>query len=246
MSTFKIECLKLYKRRSVKVLFTLYGVIVLALSALYLISEKSMGLSLYSEGQFITASLSVLMSFVLPFITLYLSVASFGLEFSKGTIKNMFLLPVEKTELYISKVLSIQSIIGLALIIQFIYSLFFGMILDGGFSMMVLGAVLLEYLGAFVILGLINLVGALLSLFVSSTGLAVFLAYILYVVTRFVGLYYPALKQISLATIVNNYKFLFSNFNLSILLSVIAYYIILVIVGSWVFEKKEESVCQYE
>lgn len=144
------------------------------------------------------------------------------------------------------KVMALQSLIGVLLLIQFVSTFLLSFILDGGISISVFFTYFLEYLGAFLILGLVNLSGALLSLLLSSTGLAVFVSYLLYVAMGIVGIYLPQLRVISISRILGNYDNLITNFNLSLLLSVVSYYIILFIVGNLVFEKKEESVCQYE
>lgn len=242
MSVLNIEILKLFKRKSTKVLMIIYGVIMIFISAMYLFGEKKLGVSLFTEGQFISASLSVTMGMILPFIALYSTSTSFALDFSKGTIKNMFLLPITKSDIYSGKLLSVQSLIAVLLSVQFAYSLIFGLILDGGFTFAILSAALLKYLGAFLILGLVNLGGAFLSLLVTSTGLAVMLSYLIYIGTNLVSVYFPALKAISIYNILTNYNSL----TISLLLSVISYYIILYVVGNIIFEKKEENACQYE
>ena len=87
-------------------------------------------------AEFIKASLSVTMSMILPFITLYISSTSFALDFSNGTIKNMFLLPVNKSSIYLGKILSVQTLIAVLLSVQFFYSMLFGLILDGKNSLL--------------------------------------------------------------------------------------------------------------
>lgn len=245
MSLLRIEFMKLYKRKSVKVLLGIYGGLVVLLSLFYIFGEKSLGLTLYTEGQFITASLSAVMAGILPFIALYMSAASFGLEMSQGTLKNMMLLPISKTEFYVNKVLSIISLLGILIGFQFIYSMVFSVILDGGFSLTLLFAAFGEYIGALFVLGLITLTGSLLAMFITSTGLSVFVGYLLYIGMGVLNLYLPVLKPISLTRIISQYQYMFSN-NVIQLLSVVAYYIILLMVGLLLFDKKEEDSCLYE
>jgi len=246
MSLFKVELLKLYKRKSVKVLLGIYGVIIFAMSMMYLVGEKSLGLTVYTEGQFLTASLSGVMAIILPFIALYISAASFGLELSKGTLKNMLLMPISKTEFYLTKIVAILSFMGLIISAQFAYSFIFGSIMDGGMALTVLGSALLQYLGAFLTLGVVVIAGALLSMITTSTGLAVLLGYLAYIGSGILSAYFPAYKTISLSHILSDYKFIFTSSNIIMLLSIISYYIIILMVGMILFDKKEEGACLYE
>lgn len=246
MGAYGIECVKLFKRKSTKVLVIVYSILVLGLSIVYLLSERTLGLNLFTEGQFIGGVLRFSMSFLLPFIALYVTSTSFALDFSQGTIKNMFLLPLRKDEIFRAKLMAAQSLMGLLLIIQFTFSLVLGVLLDGGFEMAMLFSYGLQTIGAFFILGLIILYSALLSLLVSSTGLAILLSYISLMALNLIGLYLPQFRLISLPVIIRNYGTLMTQFSLSQLLSVVAYYIILFIVGYLIFEKKDEGTCQYE
>lgn len=246
MSVFKMEFLKLYKRKSTKVLMSIYGLMMILLFIVYFLGENQLGLKIFSGGQFLSATLSLMMSVILPFICLYISSVSFALDFTNGTIKNMFLLPIKKSDIFLAKIISVQSLIGLLLVIQFSISLLFGLLLDGGFSISYLIIYFLEYLGAFFVLGIVNLSGVLFSLLVSSTGLALLLSYLVYIGMGIISSFVPVLKTISVSNIITNYSIILSKFSISLLLSVVAYYIILFIIGSLVFEKKEESLCQFE
>lgn len=246
MTIIKMEWTKLLKKKNTKVLIGLYGVILLVMSGLYIFGEKSFGLSIYTESQFMKATLSTMMGFILPFIALYLSSTKITGEFSHHTIKNLMLLPIEKSKIFIGKLVSVQGLLGVLLLIQFIFSLILGLFLDGGFSLGILFSLFGDYLGAFVILGLINLSGALLAMVFNSGGLTIFIGYILYIGMNFISMYSAPFKAISLTTIVSNYGSLFSGASLTLLLSVLAYYMILYIVGSQLFEKKEVQSCQSE
>ncbi len=246
MNGFKIENLKLFKRKSTRVLIILYAIVIFFVSAVYFLGEKNIGLSIFNEGQFITASLGITMSMILPFIALYITSTSFALDFSNGSIKNMFLLPIEKGQIFINKIISVQSLLLILLTIQFIFTLVFSFLLDGGFSLNVLANSVLEYLGAFLILGLVSLASAAISLLVSSTGLTILISYLVYTGIGIGNMYFPRLATVSFTRIVNSYNALLTNFDFSLLLSIAGYYILLYIAGTLLFDKKEESVCQYE
>ncbi len=246
MSFLIIEGLKLYKRKSTKNLIMLYSTLLFILSGLYFYGEKSMGITLFTEGQFISASLAMMMSVLLPFIALYLSSTSFALDFSKGTLKNMLLLPVKKSQIYLGKILAVQSLMGVLLSIQFMFTFTVGLLLDGGISLSLLLTTLMAYLGAFIVLGLVNTVGAVLSLLINSTGLALFISYLLYVGMGIASLYLPPLRAISFSHIMSSYSDIIMSLDFKLILSIIAYYLLFITLGHVLFEKKEESVCQYE
>ena len=67
MTIIKMEWTKLLKKKNTKVLIGLYGMILLVMSGLYIFGEKSFGLSIYTESQFLKATLSTMMDFILPF-----------------------------------------------------------------------------------------------------------------------------------------------------------------------------------
>ncbi len=92
----------------------------------------------------------------------------------------MLLLPVSKAELFYGKLLGVQCLVGVLLSIQFLYSMTVGLVIDGGVAFVVVGTYLVMYLGAFLILGLVNLLGAFYYLVFSSVGLALLMTYLTY------------------------------------------------------------------
>ncbi|MCK8059125.1 MULTISPECIES: ABC transporter permease [unclassified Fusibacter] len=246
MNVLSIELMKLYKRKSTRVLLGVYAVMMLLVSVMYLLGETRFGLSIFNEGQFITASLGLMMAFILPFITLMVTSTSFALDFSTGTIKNMFLLPVEKKDVFIGKLLAIQSLIGALLAIQLVFTTLLGLVLDGGFALGVFGSGLVAYLGAFIVLGLVSLIAATLSLLVKSTGITVLISYIGYMAFGVITIYLPRLQSISLPKLIGSYEGLLTSNGVALLLPIASYYILFSIVGMLLFDKKEAVVCQYE
>jgi len=246
MTIFKLEWTKLFKKKNTKVLIGLYGIILFVLTGLYLYGESALGLSIYNESQFVKASLSIMMGFILPFIALYLSSTNIINDFSNHTIKNLMLLPIEKSKLFIGKVLSIQALIGLLLAIQLVFTLLVSLLLDGGFSFTILLSLVTAYIGAFLVLGLINLFGVLLGLLLNSSGLTIVVGYVSFIGLKLFAAYSGALKAISPTTLISNYNHIISLSSLTLLLSLVSYYIILFIVTSQLFEKKEVQPCQSE
>lgn len=238
---YKIELTKLMDKKSTKVLMIVYTVFLVGLLGLYSYGEIGLNISLFNSGQFVLSSLNMMMAVILPFIVLYLSSSSFVTEFKNNTIKNMFLLPVKKMDIYLSKLLSVQTIIGVLLMIQLILTLIAGTIIDGFAISM---TTLVTYLGAFLMLGLINVLSSILAMFLSTTGMVIIISYVGFIALNVGGYVFPALRNISISHMLGQYQMIFSSSTL--LLSVVAYYILLTIIGYQLFEKKEAIICQSE
>ncbi len=245
MELLKVELSKLLKKRNTKVFLIIYSIIFFGMALVYVGAENLFDLSFYSGVQFVGASLSTMMAFMLPLLAIYLAGQSQAIDFTRGTMKNMYLLPVSRTKIFISKLLAVWIIIGIVLGGQFLFALLISFVADG-FALAGLGGTILDYIGAMVVLGLVNLIGNLLALIFKNTGLSVILAYIAYVGLSLVAVYVPVLKTISITTVITGYHMLFNISTLNVLLSALAYYIILFIAGLLVFEKKEESLCQFD
>jgi ABC-2 type transport system permease protein len=246
MKLLKIEITKLYKRKNIKVLAAFYMAMMIAMSLFYLIAEKRFGLTLYTEGQFITSSLSLVMAGLMPLLALYVASVTLGSEMSGGTLKNMLLLPIKRGQLYLYKIVAVLSLIGGLLAVQWLYSLFFSLLMDGAFSFTFLLKSVGEYIGAFLVLGLIVNLSSVLTLAFKSTGITIFSSYLLYVVLGFAGIYFPAFANVNPTTIIREYGYFFSSGGGIQLLSTFAYYIIIVMTGLLLFDKKEEEICLYE
>lgn len=245
MNLLKVELIKLLRKTSNQVFLVLYGIIVLGGSLVYVLAESRFDLTLYSGTQFVGASLGTMMGFLLPLMTIYLAGSSQGIDFSRGTMKNMYLLPISRTKLFVNKLLAVQVIIASVMAVQFVLTLIVSMIIDG-FTFVSLGAILMDYVGAFVVLGLVNIIGNVLSLLVKNVGLAIILAYVGYIGLGLLTIYVPILRSISITNLISNYSNFLDRGAIAMLLSSLAYYIIFFITGLLLFEKKEESLCQFD
>lgn len=245
MELLKVELTKLMKKKNTKVFLIIYSIIFFGLAFVYVAAENLYNLSFYSGIQFVGASLSTMMAFMLPLLAIYFAGQSQAIDFSRGTMKNMYLLPISRSQIFISKVLAVWVIIGAVLGGQFLFALLISFVADG-FAIAGLFGTILQYLGAFLVLGLVNLVGNLLALLLKNTGLSVVLAYVAYVGLSLLAVYVPVLKAVSITTVITGYHLIFNFAALNVLLSAVAYYIILFIAGLLLFEKKEESLCQFD
>ena len=245
MDLLKVELSKLMKKRNTKVFLIIYSIIFFGLALVYVAAENMYNLSFYSGVQFVGASLSTMMAFMLPLLAIYFAGQSQAIDFTRGTMKNMYLLPISRSQIFVSKVLAVWGIIGAVLAGQFLFAILISFIVDG-FAVAGLVAIFLQYLGAFFVLGLVNLVGNFLALLLKNTGLSVVLAYVAYVGLTILSVYVPVLKAVSITTVITGYHLIFNFAAINVLLSAVAYYIILFIAGLILFEKKEESLCQFD
>jgi ABC-2 type transport system permease protein len=245
MELLIVELNKLIKKRNTKIFLSIYTVIFFGLALVYVSAEKMFNLSIYSGTQFVGASLSTMMAFMLPLLAIYFSGQSQAIDFTRGAMKNMYLLPISRTKIFVSKILAVWVIIGATLVGQFIFSLLISAFVDG-VELTGFGRSMGQYLGAMVVLGLVGLIGNLLVLLLKNTGLSIIIAYAVYVGLSLVSVYVPMVKSISITTVISNYHMLFNFTGLNVLLSTLAYYIIVFIVGWLLFEKKEESLCQFD
>ncbi|MBN2793791.1 MAG: ABC transporter permease [Clostridia bacterium] len=245
MNILKAEWLKM-KKKSIKVLIGLYGLMLIGLTFLYVYSETFGGLMLFNKGQFVSSSLKLMMTLVLPLVSLFMASSLFGSELQQGTIKNMLLLPIEKTQIFIYKIIAIIGLLFGILSLQFVYSTIISIIFDGWISFRLLGSCLLSYFGALLVLGLIASIGAVLTLIIKSNGLALLLGYFSYIVLGVLNIYFPILRPISLPTIMDQYHHLLFSGYLIQLLSIVAYYIMILSAGILIFDKKDDELCQFE
>lgn len=237
----KIEGQKLLKKKSSKILIGFYLIGMLLLILTYSIAELGFDFNLYTKGQFVNASLASMMNFLLPLTALYLGSGSISLDFRSGTIKNMYLLPVSREQIYLGKILSVQGVIGAILLLQWFITTGVSFVVEGSIQLHIS-----NYLGAFMILLLVNLFAMTLTLFVKNVGLVILLSYGGYVGISIVSFYLPVMKVISPAYVMGNYGKLFSFGAIPLLLTVLAYYIISFVTGLFLFEKKDENLCQFD
>ncbi len=127
------------------------------------------------------------------------------------------------------------------LMMQLVLSIIFATFIDGFAISM---ATLTSYFGAFLILGLVNLLGSLLAMFLTTTGMVIIVSYIGFISLNVLGYVVPTLRNISISHMLGQYQMVFGS--LTLLLSVVAYYILLTIIGYQLFEKKEAIICQSE
>jgi len=81
-------------------------------------------------------------------------------------------------------------------------------------------------------------------MFFNSSGMIIIVSYIGFMVLNVLGIIIPKIQVISLGHIMGQYQMLFSS--LTLLLSVVAYYILFSVIGYQLFEKKEAMICQSE
>ncbi len=204
MELIKVEIKKLLKKKSTKVFLILYGIILAGITTVALVAELVFGLALYHGAGFIGAVLATMMGFLLPLMTIYLSSSSQALDMTRKTMKNMYLLPISRTKLYISKIAAVQFITAAVLGIQFVVVLAANLAINGT-DLAGLVGVAVDHIGAFLILGLVNIIGNALTLLVRNTGLVIILAYVGFVGLNLLAMYFPAVSTVAITTLLSGY-----------------------------------------
>lgn len=245
MDILKTEITKLAYKKSTKVLGILYITALLFGILIYIGAESILGFTLYNQLQFVGAGLSVMMNFLLPLMALFLASSMITIDYAKGTIKNMYLLPIHKDKIFVGKIAAVQVVLAAILVVQFLITTLVAWVMEG-IQFKTLMGFFGQYIGAFVVLLMVNLIGHALTLLLKNTGIVIIMAYTLYTVLGIASLYIPVIKSISISHLIGSYSEFFNGGNVFLLLSVIAYYIILFIAGLLLFDKKEEYLCQFD
>lgn len=239
----KSEWIKIMAKGKSKVLLILLSIFAIGACIIYYFVQSQMNLTLMEGELFPIWLLNRLMSFILPLLAILMVVDTISGEFQEGTIKNMFSVPATRNTLYVSKLLSVALYILLMLGIIAGIS-FIGAVVVSGFSAFAgLGNLLIAYLGAFIILGLIVVMAAVVSLFVSSSSFALVINLLLWLSMGTISIFLPKIAPYLPTSYTHWYDPILSGGNFKVvipmLLYMISYYIILIILGMLKFQKKE-------
>lgn len=237
-----IEWTKLLKRKSTVVLLTLHAISITLQVVFYGYMALFRDFNLNNSTGLATLSLNMMMTFLLPLIALY----TVSESFTTGTMQQLFSLPTTKQAVYLAKIATALALLAVLLAAQFAITGVVGALIEGQLSLLGLGSLLLQYIGALLALTILTLWGAVLAVQFRSTGIVILISYLLYIAFGIAGFYYPVVDTISPNTILANYATLLSTHGISQLLSTAAYYIILVMTGFHLFTAKDFYTCQSE
>ncbi len=239
----KGEWTKIMAKGKSKVLLVLVSLFAVGASIVYYIIQSQLNLTLIEGEQFSIWVLNRLMTLILPVILFMLVGDTFSGEFQEGTIKNVLSLPAKRNTLFVAKLLAIA--LYMLLILGIVGGIsFVGTLVISGFSALTgLGSLIIAYLGAFMVLGVIEVMSALVALFLNSSSFALVLNLILWLTMGTAGVFISGLAPFLPTSYSSWYEPLIRNGNLKLmiptLLYMISYYIILTIFGALKFQKRE-------
>lgn len=222
-----------------KILIIFLGIILLGIGGLYLYVENSLNLTSMSGSNFSVWTLGLLMSFILPFFAAMVIADSVAGESQNGTMANVYALPVSRQTMYLSKI--VASLFYVAIIVGIILgmTLLIGAITTGFNIFLSMGLILATYLKAIAALGLVIVGVGYLALWMKSSSMTLVTSMLLFVAMHTLGLFLGRLDQLLPTTVIGSFDKIFSQNHISLLVYMVSYYIILIIIGIFKFQKKE-------
>lgn len=233
------EFQKIIRRRKSKVALILLGIILMGMGVVYFYVENGLNISAMSGSMFSTWTLGLLMSFVLPLFAALVVADSVAGELADGTIANTYALPIPRDRIYIAKIMASIYYIMLALGLVLGMTLLIGTITSGLSTLLGSIGILAAYSKAVLALGLIIACVGYLALWLKSSSMTIVVSTLLYVGLHASGLFLGNLSKLLPTSIVGSYDKILSPNHISLLVYLICYYIILIIMGIFKFQKKE-------
>lgn len=230
---------KIIGKRKSKVLLLLIGIILLGASFLYYYLDNSLNLTLMNGSNFSLWTLELLMSFILPFFAAMVIADSVSGEFEHGTMVNLYALPVSRQTFYLTKIVGSLYYIAIMVGIIFSMTLLMGILTTGFGIFLSIGWILATYVKAIIALGLVIVFVGFLALWMKSSSMTLVTSAILFVALNTLGIFLGNINHLLPTTIISSFDKIFSQNHLSLLVYVVSYYIILIIIGIFKFQKKE-------
>lgn len=160
-------------------------------------------------------------------------------ESQNGTMTNVYALPVSRQTMYLSKI--VASLYYVAIVVGIILgmTLLIGIITTGFSIFLSMGLILATYLKAIAALGLVIVGVGYLALWMKSSSMTLVTSMLLFVAMHTLGLFLGRLDQALPTTVIGSFDKIFSQNHISLLVYMVSYYIILIIIGIFKFQKKE-------
>ncbi|MBC7960588.1 MAG: ABC transporter permease [Vallitaleaceae bacterium] len=237
------EWVKIFAKAKSKVLLILLSIGVIGAGIFYYLLENRLGLTFMEGRQFPIWVLELFLKFVLPLFIMVIVADVFAGEFQDGTIKNVFALPASRTTLYVAKLLAVALFVGTMLGVILGLSLLCATLVTGFSVFTGTLSILIAYIGAFIVLGVLIVLSVVISLFVGSSSLSLVLNLLLWLGMGTFGAFVPVVSNYLPTSFTHWYEPLLSGGHIRVvlpmLLYMISYYIILVVLGLMKFQKKE-------
>jgi len=229
------ELRKLFQGSKLKVL--------LAISFLSGVFFVLVGGYLGVDGNVSQIALELLLPVLFPLFMASLGSELMVSEFKDGTIKNMLKLPLSREIIYMGRAFA-GWIAGALIVFSVFVPTFLGSLLLEGMSMLsTLGSSVAEYAGAVVFCGLLLVLSNSVSLWTGSSGLGLVVSAMLWMGMGVVGLFEPEISRLFVTSYSDWLQPLLRGGDVgatvSMLLFMVAYYIIGTILGLVAFQRKE-------
>lgn len=234
------ECTKLFKRSKYKILLISIGILSIVLGV---ISNYTGGLINVSLSNLPLNILSILTNVLIPLITFMAVADLFAAEQENGTIKAIITRPTSRSEILISKMISILIYVISILIITFIVSLVMGISL-GRTQIINIPEIFMAYIvSIFPIIPTI-LLSILISQLSKSSSSSVMISVLIYIIIMLSGIIVPKVSSMIFISYTNWYKlFIGAQMPIKSILTIIGLllgYSLVFFSGAYaLFEKKE-------
>ncbi|WBW95602.1 ABC transporter permease [Oceanirhabdus sp. W0125-5] len=230
---------KIISKRKSKVLLIILSIIIAGAGVLFYYGENILSLTVMEGNRFPVWILSLMMGFILPLFATMITVDSISGEYENGTMSNLYALPISRQSIYLSKLMGCVYYVVLMMGLALGISLLIAFIVDGFVVFSSLVGIVLTYLKAIIILGLIITSVGFVSLWCKSSSMTLVISILLYIGMNIMSIFMGQVGSILPTTIIRLYdKMLLPNYGF-LAIYMICYYIILFIGGAIKFQEKE-------
>ncbi len=244
LASTKNETFKIFSKKKYVFLFSSSILISILVSAVNLLADRRLGGPILNNGTIPITVLNLMSSLVLPLFILMLTSDLFSGEFSDNSIIMSLVRPITRNKLYISKILAVGVSIFLLLLGTFVISVitsFMGGDLNS--CLIKLPSNFITYAFAIVPMLLIAIITAFTAQFTKSGSLTVVIMILASMIISTVSIIFPEIMPFMPTSYLSWYQNFSSTLDFSKvineLLYILAYGIIFMFAGSYVFHQKD-------
>ena len=196
------ESTKLFKRSKYKILLICIGILCIALG---LISNFTGGLINVSLSNLPLNILSILTNILIPLIVFMAVADLFAAEQENGTIKAVITRPINRTEILISKMISILFYAISILIVTFIIGSVMG-IFFGRTQVITIPEIFIAYVVSVLPIIPTIFLSILISQLSKSSSSSVMISVLIYIIIMLLGIIFPSISSMIFTSYTNWYK----------------------------------------
>ncbi|MDP4181528.1 MAG: ABC transporter permease subunit [Bacillota bacterium] len=238
------ETNKIISKKKFIILFSLSILITVAAAIINMVTGRTFGVSLLNNSTLPVTVLNFMSSIILPLFIIMLTTDLFSGEFSDNSIIMSLVRPISRFKIYISKIISIGICALIFLLGTFIIS-FIASLFGGNFSDIVsrLPINFVSYICAAVPMLLIAIISAFVSQFSKSGALTIVIMILASVLMSSVSIFIPQLVPFVPSAYLDWYKNFYSGVEFTHILNeflyILAYGIIFMSAGSYLFQQRD-------